>query len=183
MEDPDADCPVWKGYQPGIGPQPETEVVRQVAGRLEARLAGRYSPYLLGAAYPASPRQKCDWVIGDPPRVWTIEVKMLRLMGDNGKLNDNMLMHILSPYPAHRSALTDCSKLLDSGFDCARFVLIYGFDYPDWPMDPAIRAFESLGRQLVTLCDRSSAHTGSLVHPVHKTARVFCWEVRALPAR
>ena len=28
------------------------------------------------------------------------EVKMLRLMGDNGKPNDNMLMHILSPYPA-----------------------------------------------------------------------------------
>jgi len=27
-------------------------------------------------------------------------------MGDNGKPNDNMLMHILSPYPAHRSALT-----------------------------------------------------------------------------
>jgi hypothetical protein len=26
-----------------------------------------------------------------------IEVKMLRLMGDNGKLNDNMVMHILSP--------------------------------------------------------------------------------------
>jgi hypothetical protein len=37
---------------------------------------------------------------------------MLRLMGDNGKPNDNMLMHILSPYPSHRSALTDCQKLL-----------------------------------------------------------------------
>lgn len=36
---------------------------------------------------------------------------MLRLFGDNAKLNDNMLMHLLSPYPAHRSALTDCEKL------------------------------------------------------------------------
>ena len=35
---------------------------------------------------------------------WAIEVKMLRLMGDNGKPNDNMLMHILSPYERHRSA-------------------------------------------------------------------------------
>jgi hypothetical protein len=35
------------------------------------------------------------------PWGWAIEVKMLRLMGDNGKLNDNMVMHILSPYPAH----------------------------------------------------------------------------------
>jgi len=43
-------------------------------------------------------------------------VKMLRLMGDNSKPNDNMLMHILSPYPSHRSALTDCQKLAASGF-------------------------------------------------------------------
>jgi hypothetical protein len=34
-----------------------------------------------------------------------------RILGDNGKLNDNMLMHILSPYPQHRSAVTDCNKL------------------------------------------------------------------------
>jgi hypothetical protein len=34
-------------------------------------------------------------------------VKMLRLMSDNNKPNDNMLMHILWPYLAHRSALTD----------------------------------------------------------------------------
>ena len=35
---------------------------------------------------------------------------MLRFMGDNGKLNDNIVMHILSPYPEHRSALTDCTN-------------------------------------------------------------------------
>ena len=34
----------------------------------------------------------------------------LRLKGDNGKPNDNMLMHILSPYPQHRSALTTASS-------------------------------------------------------------------------
>ncbi len=39
----------------------------------------------------------------------------MRLMGDNGKPNDNILTHILSPYPAHRSAVTDCAKLLESG--------------------------------------------------------------------
>jgi hypothetical protein len=45
-----------------------------------------------------------------------VEVKMLRLMGDNGKPNDNMLMHILSPYPDDNSALTDCQRLAASGF-------------------------------------------------------------------
>jgi hypothetical protein len=34
-----------------------------------------------------------------PSWEWAIEIKMPRLMGDNGKPNDNMLMHILSPYP------------------------------------------------------------------------------------
>ena len=56
---------------------------------------------------------------------------MLRLMGDNGKPNDNMLMHILSPYPNNRSALTDCVKLLESGLPGRKAVVIYGFDYPE----------------------------------------------------
>lgn len=61
-------------------------------------------------------RQKCDLCVGASSSWdWAIEIKMLRLMGDNGKPNDNMLMHILSPYAGDRSALTDCVKLLESG--------------------------------------------------------------------
>jgi hypothetical protein len=48
--------------------------------------------------YPNAPRQKCDLLISpNEGQPWAIEVKMLRFMGDNGKPNDNMLMHILSP--------------------------------------------------------------------------------------
>jgi hypothetical protein len=65
-------------------------------------------------------------------------------MGDNGKPNDNMLMHILSPYPKHRSALTDCQKLVGSGFEEAYALLIYGYDYDDWPMEPGIRTARSV---------------------------------------
>ena len=50
-------------------------------------------------------------------------------MGDNGKPNDNMLMHVLSPYPNDRSALTDCVKLVESGLNGLKAVLVYGFDY------------------------------------------------------
>ena len=42
---------------------------------------------------------------------------MLRFLGDNGKPNDNILMHVLSPYPQHRSALTDCEKLARSSVE------------------------------------------------------------------
>ena len=54
---------------------------------------------------------------------------MLRLMGDNGKRNDKMLMDILSPYPNDRTGLTDCMKLVESGLNGRKAILIYGFDY------------------------------------------------------
>jgi hypothetical protein len=104
---------------------------------------------------------------------------MLRLMGDNGKPNDNMLMHILSPYPADRSALTDCSKLITSGLGERKAIIIYGFDYPGLPMDPAIQAFETLARSKVTLGTRAATNYSDLVHPVHSAGRVFGWELLA----
>ena len=102
---------------------------------------------------------------------------MLRLFGDNGKLNDNMLMHVLSPYPAHRSALSDCEKLASSVLPGRKAVMIFGYDYEGWSMDPAIRAFETLASQRVALGDRHDASFAHLLHPVHQTGRVFAWEV------
>jgi hypothetical protein len=103
---------------------------------------------------------------------------MLRFMGDNGKLNDNMVMHILSPYPAHRSALTDCTKLLASQLATQKAVLIYGYDYPDWPMDLAIEAFQALASRQVTLTGPLVASFDGLIHPLHRRGRVFGWQVQ-----
>ncbi len=102
-------------------------------------------------------------------------------MGANGKPNDNMLMHILSPYPSDRSALTDCVKLLDSGLTGRKAVVIYGFDYPNLPMDPAIEAFESLANRWVRLGPRHVSGYDTLVHPVHVAGRVFGWEICSRP--
>jgi len=178
--------PIWtssrsgKEYQRGIGPHPETEVVSLVAQELAREAPDVYGDFGLGVPYPASPRLKCDWVLGKPIAL-AIEVKMLRLMGDNGRPNDNMLMHIISPYPQHRSALTDGPKLLGSGFGSRLVLLIYGFDYPNLPMDPAIEAFELLALQRVRICNMASAHFSGLLHPVHKEGRVFAWEIAPLP--
>jgi len=86
-------------------------------------------------------------------------------MGDNGKPNDNMLAHILSPYPAHRSALTDCLKLSRPGFAARKAVVIYGFDYPDFSMDLVIDAFETLAAKKVRLGDRQEAATRTFAIP------------------
>ena len=107
-----------KAFRPGIGPHTEAQTVELVMAELESRKPDRYRGRWSSAVpYPESPRQRCDICLGTSSQwEWAIEVKMLRLLGDNGKLNDNMLMHLLSPYPAHRSSLSDCEKLLESRF-------------------------------------------------------------------
>lgn len=98
-------------------------------------------------------------------------------MGDNNKPKDNMLMRLLSPYPDHRSALTDCVKLADSELGSRQAVLIYAVDYLKWPMEPAIDAFEVLAARTVQLGGRVRAKFDGLVHPVHERGAVFAWEV------
>ncbi len=137
---------------------------------------GPLPPHRREVPYPAQPRTRCDLILAGEPG-WAVEVKMLRLMGDNGKPNDNMLMHILSPYPAHRSALTDCSKLLQSGFPERKAIVVFGYDYDDLPTDPAIDAFTTLAARHVVLEAVPPAHFADLIHPVHRRGRVFGWEV------
>lgn len=168
-------------FKPGIGPHTESRTVDLALAEMVESAPAAYLNLEREVPYPTSPRSKCDVRVrlGDDP--WAIEVKMLRMMGDNGKPNDNILMHILSPYPSHRSALTDCGKLLDSGFEARKAIVIFGYDYPDFPMDPALRAFETLAREVVHLSGRVEAGVVGLVHPVHQAARVVGWEVTALP--
>ena len=98
-------------------------------------------------------------------------------MGDNGKPNDNMLMHVLSPYPQHRSALTDCVKLARSGFEGRKAIMILGYGYPDMPLEPAIDAFETLAAKVVNLGQRCEAAFSGLCHRVHQAGKVMAWEI------
>ena len=165
-------------YQPGIGPHTEAQTIKLVMAHLAQADPSRYSSYGLGVPYADGTRQACDVCLGAPaPWEWAIEVKMLRFMGDNGKLNDNMVMHILSPYPEHRSALTDCTKLVASQLGLHKAIVIYGYDYPGWPMDPAIEAFETLASHRVKLASQAAASFDGLIHPVHWRGRVFGWQV------
>jgi hypothetical protein len=170
-----------QSYRPGIGPHTEDQTVAMVMANLS-----QHSPALYGGAfalqvpYPMAPRSKLDIAFGNEGR-WRlcIEVKMLRLMGDNGLVNDNMLMHILSPYPAHRSAVTDTEKLLRSGFSGEKGLVIYAYEYPKWSSLPAIEAFEALATRRVCLERVASAASSGLVHPVHTDITVYGWRISA----
>lgn len=145
-------------YQPGIGPFAEAAAVKLVLAALASRAPERYAGYALNVSYPDLPRKKCDLCIGGPHEWdWAIEIKLLRLLGDNGKLNDNMLMHILSPYPEHRSAVTDCEKLAASSLGLRKMIVIYAFAATGWPTSLAIDAFELLAGGTVGLGPRAEA--------------------------
>jgi len=58
-----------------------------------------------------------------------------------------------------------------------RAILIYGYDYPDWAMDPAIEAFDLLADQLVQLSPREESPGAGLIHFVHQEGRVFAWRI------
>ena len=163
-----------RAYQPGIGPHSENAAMALVLAELSALLpetaCGQFLPY------PNAPRQKCDIWLGSPVE-WAIEVKMARFRGDNGKPDDTAIKDLLSPYASDRSALTDCEKLATSGFRCQTALLVYGFDYPDRSLDPAIYALELLASSKVNLGPRIEAVIGQLVHPVHADGRLFAWEI------
>jgi hypothetical protein len=171
-------------FRAGIGPHSENETIRLVLNELSAVKSETYGEYQLGVPYPKSPGRRCDLCLGTPSAwLWAIEAKMLRLYGDNGKLNDNMLMHILSPYPEHRSALTDCQKLIESGLKGRKAIVVYGYESAQFPTAPAIRAFELLARDLVRLSERATACFRGLMHPVHQSGVVVAWEIAEKEAR
>jgi len=99
------------------------------------------------------------------------------MLGDNGKPNDNMIMHVLSPYPEHRSALTDCFKLANSSLGVRKAILVYGFESERWSLGPIINSFEALASRTVRLGRRAEAAFSGLVHPIHDRGAVFVWEV------
>jgi hypothetical protein len=165
-------------FRAGIGPHSENATMRLVLKELSATKSQTYKDYQVGVPYPQNAGRKCDLCLGKSPDwVWAIEAKMLRLYGDNGKLNDNMLMHILSPYPEHRSALTDCQKLIHSGLSGRKAILIYAFESSKFPTAPTIRAFELLATDVVRLSERATACFQGLMHPVHQRGVVFGWEI------
>ena len=144
-------------FQPGIGPHTEAQTVRLVLDEMRAARPARYSRVEFAVPYPTQRRQKCDLAVQAGGEHWFIEVKMWRLLGDSGKLNDKILMNVLSPYAQHRSAVIDCEKLSSSGFTGRKAILIYGYEAAGWPLSLVIDAFQTLARTRTHLSECQAA--------------------------
>ena len=173
-------APQSKNWRRGIGPHDEIEVIRLVMTELAARLPERYTAHEREVLYPGT-RQACDLCIGEAPDFsWAIEFKALRMLGDKGHTGTGRddVSKILSPYPQQRSALTDCLKLSSSGLGHRQALIIYAYDWEEFPAESVIEIFEFAANRWVRLGDRLSYPFSGLIHPVHQEGTVYGWELK-----
>jgi hypothetical protein len=67
-----------------------------------------------------------------------------------------------------------------SGFSGVPTILIYGYEYEGYPLEPVVDAFECLASKTAHLSKRYMAAFSDLIHPVHRAGAVYAWTVRSL---
>lgn len=174
----DATNPVATGrsFLPGIGPLTEDEVVAGCFALLRNKQPCDYA-HAAPKKYPSSAKS-CDIVI---PGEWALEFKLARPYGDNGRPAERWSENLLYPYEGNTSSISDCLKLLRSGFPERKAVVVIGYEHtpPKIALEPAVASFELIATSIigVRLSAREAVAISGLVHPHHQQASVFAWEV------
>ena len=147
-------------YQPGIGPHPETQAVALIVSELQQLFSERYSGFVqTNISYPQG-RQEMRSMhrylaivgLGDRDQNAQADGRQRKAERQHADAHPFALSQRSEILP-----FTDCLKLLESGLSGRKAVVIYGFDYPNLPMDPATEAFETLANRRVTLGPRHVA--------------------------
>jgi hypothetical protein len=161
----------FKGFQAGVGPYGEPQLVKLIAQHLNEL------PRFRGKA--ASKRIPDLLVRGH----WALEFKIARPFGDNGREAENWSVNLLHPYPGNVSVVGDCLKLREWPGSERRAAIVVGFEHllPAISLDPLLQAFEAVARDLLPfrLSRRVEERIDDLRHPVHQVARIVAWEVPA----
>ena len=156
-------------YEKGIGPYQEKLLIEHVVSNMKQENAELYKSTDLEVKYP-NDRKRCDVVLNNN---LFIEVKAVRKMRNNGVHEEFLVNHILSPYEADKSFLTDTKKLLDSSFNGQKAVVMYGYDYQDFPIDLILGCFELLAEKYFCKLTEQYEHSfDGLIHPIHKKGKV-----------
>src|SRR5579862_97700 len=122
----------FRGFQPGVGPYGEPQLVKLIAARLNEhhKLAGTVCT-----------KRTPDLLIRN---AWAMEFKIVRPYGDNGHEAENWSVNLLHPYAGNMSTIGDCLKLRD--FQCAerKAVVVIGYEHtpPKIDLTPLIECFE-----------------------------------------
>lgn len=124
-------------YLPGVKTLSERQFVNELVEWWKAKYPNDFKP--IGAIdtevpYPNIARAKCDLIFStDGSNIttpeWSIEIKHIALVGNNGKNNDYGVAKILSPYLKDRSLIHDIERLKSDGIGKRRAVIGYSFEY------------------------------------------------------
>lgn len=134
-------------YLPGVKTMTERAFVAELLDWWRASHGADFVPRGASAReipYPHLARATCDLILstdGSPlvnPE-WSIEVKHIALVGNNGKNNDYGVPKLLSPYLKDRSLIHDIYRLRDHGVGRRRAVIGYCFGYSFVTCDEALR--------------------------------------------
>lgn len=158
--------PVYRHYDPGIGPIAEPTLVKQIANQLAAK------------NIPAQTKRSPDMVIGDQ---WGIEFKIVRPFGNNTKQAEHWSENLLHPYPGNVSLLGDALKLRDKTtfpHKCV-FAICYEHGDPQIPLGRLLDTFELIADRVMQLRlgKRVEEKRTDLVHKCHQTLRCVSWRV------
>jgi len=165
----DASKEPFRGYQPGVGPYSEPQLVKRIAAYLSALPA--YEDLVQTQRTP-------DLLIRGH---WAIEFKITRPFGDNGEEAENWSVNLLHPYPGNVSTISDCLKLLELNSEERKAVIVIGYEHVPAKINltPLVQSFEAIAHHVarIRLSPRIELRREGLVHPVHQAARLFAWEV------
>lgn len=139
-------------YLPGVKTLRESQFVKELSEWWLAKHPEDFNPdnaIFREVPYENIPRAKCDLKLstdGSAGTVteWSIEVKHIALVGNNGKNNDFGVAKILSPYLKDRSLIHDIYRMREHGMSKKKAVIGYCFTY-----------------------DRSSCARAKEIHPEH----------------
>jgi len=162
----DSTRPVFKDFNPGIGPFGEPQLIQNLA-----RL-------LVNRGHKASTARTPDLMIDQE---WALEFKIVRPFGDNGKEAEDWSVNLLHPYRGNVSAIGDAFKLIDYKGNLRKAVFVIGFEHnpSKISLDPLFDSFELIAKSVckLSLGKKIEERRDNLVHPIHQVVRCVFWEV------
>ena len=158
-------------YLPGVKTMAEPRFVEELLNWWRLEHGEDFDPANASdveVKYPNIPRAKCDLIFStdgspiDHPE-WSIEVKHIALVGNNGKNNDYGVAKILSPYLKDRSLIHDIERMRDFGIGKRKAVVGYCFNYSfDTCADALVRhpAYAEIVGNIREVCRKNNPNSG-----------------------
>ncbi len=177
----------YGNYLQGVGCLGEHQFRDELGEWWNARFAK--CKFLRELKYPENGRWKCDIALTsvidesglrmDDDLDWAIELKYIRFIGDNGKVNNFGLGKVVSPYKAEHSSVGDAIRLAQTKMGKRKAVVMYGFEFDHLSVSNCRQILEKMGLNderaiQMEKAIRAGTHNGEwdleLIAPIYKAA-------------